>query len=224
MLKIAVISDDVVFLDSVKPLLTKEGYKVHLYPLCQDGLSNTLLEQGNELIIIDFFSRPKASGGLVKELKEDEVGASAYCICVLDSNSEDDIDFRSGIDDFIFRDSIKREIKLKVRLFFWKSRKIDSEDKIIVPGFVIDNANYEVIFQGEKVDLTFKEFELLKFFITHRGRVYSRDALLSQVWDYNYYGGTRTVDVHVRRIRAKLGGDIDRYLKTIRNVGYKFEL
>jgi DNA-binding response OmpR family regulator len=223
MLKIAVISDDTGFLDRTKPLLTKEGYEVNLYPLTKDDLTESLIDAKIGLIIMDYFSAPKASGKTVKDMKADDALSGIHCIAVLAESPGGDFDFKAGIDDFVFKDRLDREIGLKIGLFQWKHSKIDSKDKIVVSEFVIDNANYEVIFKGEKVDLTYKEFELLKFLIVHRGRVYSRDALLNQVWGYNYYGGTRTVDVHVRRLRAKIGLGIDNYLKTVRNVGYKFE-
>ena len=81
---------------------------------------------------------------------------------------------------------------------------------------------YEVLLNREPLELTYKEFELLKFLATHPGRVFSRDQLLNQVWGYNFIGGTRTVDVHVRRLRAKLGPKYASLIDTVRNVGYKF--
>jgi len=77
--------------------------------------------------------------------------------------------------------------------------------------------------QGRPIDLTYKEYELLRFLATHRGRVFTRDALLNQVWGYNYYGGTRTVDVHIRRLRAKLEWGQNSFFETVRGVGYKFK-
>jgi len=87
---------------------------------------------------------------------------------------------------------------------------------------VIDESAYSVKIKGQLIDLTFKEFELLKFLAQHPGRVFSRQQLLQEVWGFDYFGGTRTVDVHVRRLRAKLGPEYENFIATLRNVGYKF--
>jgi DNA-binding response OmpR family regulator len=87
---------------------------------------------------------------------------------------------------------------------------------------VVDDATYTARISGRPLDLTYKEFELLKFLAQHPGRVFSREQLLQEVWGYDYYGGTRTVDVHVRRLRAKLGPEHEHHIGTVRNVGYRF--
>jgi DNA-binding response OmpR family regulator len=89
---------------------------------------------------------------------------------------------------------------------------------------VVDDATYTAKIGGRPLDLTFKEFELLKFLAQHPGRVFSRQQLLQEVWGYDYFGGTRTVDVHVRRLRAKLGPENETLIGTVRNVGYRFVL
>jgi DNA-binding response OmpR family regulator len=88
-------------------------------------------------------------------------------------------------------------------------------------GLRIDTDTYKVDANGRTLDLTFKEFELLRFLATHPGRVYTRPALLREVWGYDFYGGTRTVDVHVRRLRAKLGAEHEHLIETVRSVGYR---
>ena len=98
-----------------------------------------------------------------------------------------------------------------------------SERGVIRAGDVtVDEHAYTAKLNGKALDLTFKEFELLKFLAQHPGRVFSRAQLLQEVWGYDYYGGTRTVDVHVRRLRAKLGPEHEAMIGTVRNVGYKF--
>jgi DNA-binding response OmpR family regulator len=87
---------------------------------------------------------------------------------------------------------------------------------------VIDESTYTAKLRGSTLDLTYKEFELLKFLAQHPGRVFTRGQLLQEVWGYDYFGGTRTVDVHVRRLRAKLGGEHEQLIGTVRNVGYRF--
>ena len=99
----------------------------------------------------------------------------------------------------------------------------DPESHVIRSGeVVVDDATYTAKVSGRSLDLTFKEFELLKFLAQHPGRVFSRQQLLQEVWGYDYFGGTRTVDVHVRRLRAKLGAEHEQMIGTVRNVGYRF--
>jgi DNA-binding response OmpR family regulator len=88
---------------------------------------------------------------------------------------------------------------------------------------IIDEASYSAKVNGRPLDLTYKEFELLRFLAQHPGRVFTREQLLSEVWGYDYFGGTRTVDVHIRRLRAKLG-DLEALIGTVRNVGYRFNI
>jgi DNA-binding response OmpR family regulator len=92
-----------------------------------------------------------------------------------------------------------------------------------IGDMVINVANYQVTVNGQPIELTYKEYELLKFLATHRGRVYSREVLLERVWGEEYFGGTRTVDVHIRRLRAKLPHPTTNMIETVRNVGYRFQ-
>jgi two-component system alkaline phosphatase synthesis response regulator PhoP len=96
------------------------------------------------------------------------------------------------------------------------------EDRLVYEDLVLDTATYQAELAGGPVDLTYMEYELLKFFVQHRGRVWSREQLLSRVWGYEYFGGARTVDVHVRRLRAKLGEERAGWITTVRSVGYRF--
>ena len=100
---------------------------------------------------------------------------------------------------------------------------IDHDDVVRVGSLEMNLATYQVAIDGRPVDFTYMEYELLKFLVTHPRRVFSREALLSSVWGYDYYGGARTVDVHVRRVRAKLGSEHAARIKTVRSVGYRWE-
>jgi DNA-binding response OmpR family regulator len=100
---------------------------------------------------------------------------------------------------------------------------VERDEVVRSAGLELNLATYQVSVDGEPVDFAYMEYELLKFLITHPRRVFSREALLSRVWGYDYYGGARTVDVHVRRIRAKLGSEHAAKIKTVRSVGYRFE-
>jgi DNA-binding response OmpR family regulator len=103
------------------------------------------------------------------------------------------------------------------------ARPLESPSTVRVGDLAIDPQTYQVRLKGRPLDLTYKEFQLLFFLAQRPGRVYSRQQLLQEVWGYDFFGGTRTVDVHVRRLRAKLGAEHENMIATIRNVGYKLE-
>ena len=126
-------------------------------------------------------------------------------------------------DDFLLVPYQFPELDARVRHLLWRTKDGGSADVLNFAHLVINVATYQVHVDDEPIDLTYMEYELLKFLATHRGRVFTRQALLSRVWGYDYFGGTRTVDVHVRRLRAKLG-DHANVIQTVRNVGYKFAL
>jgi DNA-binding response OmpR family regulator len=126
-----------------------------------------------------------------------------------------------GFDDVVLSNAGPGEVDARIRLLTTRSSK-DSEDQMIsASGVTIDEVSYQAKVNGRALDLTFKEFELLRFLAGHPQRVFTREQLLSEVWGYDYFGGTRTVDVHVRRLRAKLG-DMESLIGTVRNVGYRF--
>ena len=129
-------------------------------------------------------------------------------------------------DDFLIREGepalLRKELAARVRLLLKKQGKGPHQRLIRVKELVLDPDKYEVRKAGQAIALTFKEYELLKYLITHPERVFSRESLLSAVWGYDYYGGTRTVDVHIRRIRSKLADEQENYIKTIWGVGYRF--
>jgi DNA-binding response OmpR family regulator len=126
-----------------------------------------------------------------------------------------------GITDIILASAAPAETDVRIKLGLAKLVEDASDSVIRASGVVIDEASYSAKVRGRPLDLTFKEFELLKFLASHPSRVFTREQLLSEVWGYDYFGGTRTVDVHVRRLRAKLG-DLDSLIGTVRNVGYRF--
>jgi DNA-binding response OmpR family regulator len=130
-----------------------------------------------------------------------------------------------GLDDVLLQTAGPAEVEARLRLVVGRSSAAEPDD---VPGEIrsgeltIDEATYSARLRGRVLDLTFKEFELLKYLAQHPGRVFTRAQLLQEVWGYDYFGGTRTVDVHVRRLRAKLGPEYESLIGTVRNVGYRF--
>ena len=140
-----------------------------------------------------------------------------------------------GIADVVVASASPAEVEGRLRLVSERgnapitgaSATVDSErteDGQIRSGdLVVDTNGYTASLHGRPIDLAYKEFELLKYLVQHPGRVFTRAQLLQEVWGYDYYGGTRTVDVHIRRLRAKLGGEYEHLIGTVRNVGYRFD-
>ncbi|GAA1698665.1 two-component system response regulator GlnR [Microbacterium sediminicola] len=128
-----------------------------------------------------------------------------------------------GVDDVILVSAGPAEVDARIRLVIGRMSKEQASSRIQTSGITIDESSYSAKVHGRALDLTYKEFQLLHFFATHPSRVFTREQLLSEVWGYDYFGGTRTVDVHVRRLRAKLG-DLEQLIGTVRNVGYRFNV
>jgi DNA-binding response OmpR family regulator len=129
-----------------------------------------------------------------------------------------------GVDDLILHSAGPGEVEARLRLAIGRSgdRAPPDTDEVRSGELVVNEATYSARIHGRSLDLTFKEFELLKFLAQNPGRVFTRSQLLQEVWGYDYFGGTRTVDVHVRRLRAKLGAENEALIGTVRNVGYRF--
>ena len=122
--------------------------------------------------------------------------------------------------DFVMAGACADECAARIRQLLWPGNEASATDFITIDNMTVNLATYQVKVDGEPLDLTYLEYALLAFLVTHPGRTYSRDALLRRVWGFDYYGGSRTVDVHVRRVRAKLGPELAQRLETVRGVGY----
>ncbi|WP_353113913.1 response regulator transcription factor [Microbacterium sp.] len=150
------------------------------------------------------------------------VGASSPVLLIVTEGGLSAVSADWGFDDVLLAAAGPAEADARIRLAI--SRAAASEpDRVQASGVTIDEQSYSAKLHGKPLDLTYKEFQLLHFLATHPDRVFTREQLLSEVWGYDYFGGTRTVDVHVRRLRAKLG-DADQIIGTVRNVGYRFNI
>lgn len=128
----------------------------------------------------------------------------------------------SGLEDFCVAPFPPELLEARVRFLMKRLNHWGPGGGIRIGALEVNPDRYEILLEGEPLELTYKEFELFKFLATHPSRVFDRDQLLNQVWGYDYIGGTRTVDVHIRRLRAKLGPKYASLIATVRNVGYKF--
>lgn len=200
----------------VLPALALLSHKVRVIPAQPAALVSA---PAADVVILDARTDLVAAKSLAKVLNT--TGMSSPLIIVVSEGGLPAISAEWGATDFILTGAGPGEIDARIRTALGRGRVVEKQDTISASGVIIDEASYSAKVHGKPLDLTFKEFELLRFLAQHAGRVFTREQLLSEVWGYDYFGGTRTVDVHVRRLRAKLG-DLESLIGTVRNVGYRF--
>ena len=201
-------------LDLLSTTLCASGSTVHTTRAGLDAINSNA-----DLIILDIRLADIDGLELIRTLRS----ISTVPILVeTESDSETDtvLAFEYGADDYMTRPFSVRELVSRVRAILRRANSGSQDDKIKVGPIMIDGENYEAFRNGEKMILTLKEYELLKALASAPGRVLSRDFLLDRIWGHEYYGETRTVDVHIRHIRQKLGDDAA-MIETVRGVGYK---
>ncbi|MGH2733855.1 MAG: winged helix-turn-helix transcriptional regulator [Actinomycetota bacterium] len=170
-----------------------------------------------DAVIVDGRARPDEAAAVVRKLRDD---TGATFLAVLSSEDLTSYDWSCGVADFVTDTCSSEELETRILRL---SRPTESEPTDLVRrgAITIDRDRFEVRIHGQALDLTYKEFELLAHLAARPGKVCTRSSLLREVWGYDFFGGTRTVDVHIRRLRAKLGPDAHT-VETVRNVGYRF--
>ena len=223
MLKIFIVAEESVEVRQLTSELTHMGF---ICSVANDSshFSEELKVQACDVLLVDIDS-PLASARIesildqVRELRRRRVLPTIALISVKELNN---IDSRLEIDDFIVKPWNLAEVAARAKRVIKQVNDVQGKDLIRCGALMIDIAKCEVSIDGRLLDLTFKEYELLKFLALNPGRVFTREALLNEVWGYDYYGGDRTVDVHIRRLRSKLGESGNSCIQTVRNIGYKF--
>jgi DNA-binding response OmpR family regulator len=204
----------------VLPALALLGHGVRVAPL---EVSALLSSPQHDAVLVDARRDLAGARSVTRLLRT--TGVTAPLFVVLTEGGLAALTSEWGVDDVLLDTAGPAEVEARLRLAL--GRKQDTAPAAD-PGVVrageltIDEGTYTCRLRGRVLDLTFKEFELLKHLAQHPGRVYTRAQLLQEVWGYDYFGGTRTVDVHVRRLRAKLGTEHEQLIGTVRHVGYKF--
>ncbi len=177
-----------------------------------------------DAILVDGRRELAATRSLCRILRT--TGISSPLLVVLTEGGLAAVSADWGMDDVLLDGASPAEVESRLRVAMERLRAASQDesdlDEIRAGDLVIEESAYTARLRGKALDLTYKEFELLKFLAQHPGRVFSRAQLLQEVWGYDYFGGTRTVDVHVRRLRAKLGSEYEQLIGTVRNVGYRF--
>jgi DNA-binding response OmpR family regulator len=182
-----------------------------------------LLDAGpHDAVLVDARSDLVAARSLCRLLGS--TGTDVPVIAVLNEGGLVAVSGEWVVDEILLPDTGPAEVDARLRLLRSRpgAESASGGGALVLGELVIDEATYSARLKGRLLELTYKEFELLKYLAQHAGRVFTRAQLLQEVWGYDFFGGTRTVDVHVRRLRAKLGGEHEQMIGTVRNVGYKF--
>ncbi len=189
----------------------------------KNGISmNAILDKEPDLIVFNPKSQYFEIIDLYYSLKKEPQSQDVPIILLMDENEMKSADLPSGIQEVLYRPLRVAEAVARIQHLFKRIHKVDLKNLITRGKIAIDVAKYETRIGDKKIDLTYTEFELLKFLCSNPGTVFTRAVLLNKVWGYEYYGGTRTVDVHIRRLRSKIEGKSSVYIETVRNIGYKF--
>ncbi len=221
MYRILFITSDPAGKKPLKSGLLEHGFGVSMVET-QEFFKESFAPGKADILVIDLERGSVEPHKLCHTIKQDRVLKELPLILLVTEEQLGRLDFSWGVDDYLTLPVSPKRLTERIRFVMWKLNKIEGTNGLKLDDLTMDFERYEVHVDGAPVDLTYKEFELLKFLATHRGRVFSREALLDKVWGYDYYGGTRTVDVHIRRLRSKIETGGRAYLETVRNVGYKF--
>ena len=207
-------------LDGMSAALIRKGFACSI--ASHEEAAELMTRQPPDLLMVEtngHLADAEASG-LIREAKR---GKSLPVIALVEREKVGGMDGHLDIDDFLLSPYHDKELLLRVNRLLRKGRGAADSELIKCDGLVIDLAKCEATVDGKVVGLTFKEYELLRFLASNPGRVYRREALLDKIWGYDYYGGDRTVDVHIRRLRSKIEDSKHTFIETVRNIGYRFK-
>jgi len=221
--KIYVIEDDESIRELLKIALEGFGYQIRAYEAAEPALLDMKTEKP-DMAIFDIMLPGMDGLSAIRLLRQDAGLKDIPVICLTAKDKELDkvAGLDVGADDYITKPFGVLELAARIRSLLRRSNKNSSDDSITIKTLTINQQTREVNNDGIKVDLTFKEYELLMYLIENSSRVVSRDELLNQLWGYEYDGETRTLDIHIRTLRQKLGEIGTDCIKTIRSVGYRF--
>ncbi len=221
-IKILVVDDEARMRKLVKDFLVKKGYHVLEAEDGAQALDSYYDNVDIDLIICDVMM-PKIDGWQVlREIREQS--KVPFIMLTAKSEERDELQgFDNGADEYITKPFSPKILVARVEALLRRTGSISEDTKIEAGGIVVDKAAHSVSIDGEVIELSYKEFELLSYFIENKGIALSREKILNNVWNYDYFGDARTIDTHVKKLRSKLGdkGDL---IKTIWGMGYKFEV
>jgi two-component system alkaline phosphatase synthesis response regulator PhoP len=221
--KIYVIEDDESIRELLRVALEGFSYKVRVYEAAEPALSD-MKEDKPDLAVFDLMLPGMDGLTAIRKLRQDPNLRSMPIICLTAKDKELDkvMGLDVGADDYITKPFGVLELAARIRSLLRRTHKNDTEELRPIEGLSLNPMTREVRVEGRLVDLTYKEFELLNYLVENSYRVVSRDELLNRIWGYDYTGETRTLDIHIRSLRAKLGKLGEQCIRTTRSVGYRF--
>ena len=186
-----------------------------------DNTAESFYTKNPDLVILELTTRRDIAETWYR-VKDDAMESHTPALVIIPEDRIRDVELLIDIHDFVMYPYNTRELEMRIKLILGKHEDADTGEVIRIGNLAIYTTRYEVTVDNWPVVLTLKEYELLKYFVTHKGRVFTREILLDAIWGYDYYGGTRTVDVHIGRLRTKIETDQYSFIKTVRGVGYMF--
>lgn len=221
-LKILVVDDEARMRKLVKDFLTRENYIVQEAADGEEAIDIFFEDNDIDLVILDVMM-PKMDGWEVcKEIRQ----FSKVPIIMLTAKGEENdelLGFDLGVDEYISKPFSPKILVARVNAILRRTNNLDENEIMVAGDIEVNQAAHTVTVKGKPIELSFKEFELLEYFIKNKGIALSRENILNNVWNYDYFGDARTIDTHVKKLRAKLG-DCGDYIQTIWGMGYKFEV
>ena len=221
-LKILVVDDESRMRKLVKDFLTKKNFQVLEAGNGEEAMDIFYEEKDIALIILDVMMPKMVGWEVCREIRKN----SKVPIIMLTARSDERdelLGFDLGVDEYISKPFSPKILVARVEAILRRTGQNNPEDVISAGGIVIDKAAHLATVDGKPMELSFKEFELLTYFLENQGIALSREKILNSVWNYDYFGDARTIDTHVKKLRSKMG-DKGEYIKTVWGMGYKFEV
>lgn len=222
-LKILVVDDESRMRKLIRDFLVKSGYEVLEAEDGEQAVDTFMLVKDIALIILDVMM-PKMDGWQVcREIRKNS--KVPIIMLTAKSNEADELKgFELGVDEYISKPFSPKILVARVEAVLRRSNAVAPDEVIYAGDIVIDKSAHQVTIDGKVIELSYKEFELLTYFAENQGLALSREKILNNVWNYDYFGDARTIDTHVKKLRSKLGEKGGEYIKTIWGMGYKFEV
>ena len=221
-IKVLVVDDESRMRKLVRDFLQREGYGVLEAGDGAEAMDIFYENKGIALIILDVMMPQMDGWQVCREIRQ----TSDIPIIMLTARSDerDELQgFQLGVDEYISKPFSPKILVARVSAILRRTRGTDSQDKLCAGSIEVDRAAHQVTVDGNEIELSYKEFELLTYFLENQGIALSREKILNNVWNYDYFGDARTIDTHVKKLRSKLGAK-GNYIKTIWGMGYKFEV
>ncbi len=198
------------------PELERAGFSAPA--IAPERLANDDVNPNADVVVLDLRDIPPAAFNI---LSANYAENGVILIVVVGPGQMDRVAVDLPIDDFVMVNSPPEELARRIERALWRKHGVDSDNFVRCGALTLDLSNYRVTVDNDALVMTFKEYELLRFLAMNAGRVFTREQLLNRVWGYDYFGGARTVDVHIRRIRSKIEIRGHAFIETVRNVGYR---